>query len=77
MISTNGITAMGSTSTSVKRLTGCAHREVRTHTAMSTKASLKSSEGCTLTEPMTTQRRAPDTVRPSTNTDARPARPSR
>src|SRR5207245_5883433 len=41
-----------------------AQRDVSTHVAISTKQSLKTSEGCTDIGPSRIQRRAPETVRP-------------
>ena len=49
---------------------------VSSQTAISTKHSLNSSEGCTETGPTKIHRRAPDTVRPSTKTATRAASPS-
>ena len=56
---------------------GCAHRDVTAHTAMSTKQTLKISEGWTVSGPSAIHRRAPETDRPSAQTSARAARPRR
>ena len=74
-ISATGTTSTGTVSASVVLPTGCAQRDVSTHVAISTKQSLKTSEGCTDIGPSRIQRRAPETVRPSTNTEASPTRP--
>ena len=75
MISTAGTATIGSEMMMVVRPTGCAQRDVTAQTAMSRKQSLNSSEGWTDSGPITIHRRAPDTVRPSTNTAISAARP--
>jgi len=77
MISTIGPARIGSVRASVVLPTGWAQRDVIAHTTMSRKHTLKISEGWIDSGPNTTQRRAPDTVRPSTKTAASPIRPSR
>ena len=57
--------------------TGCAQREVSAQATMRMKQSLKSSEGCTESGPTRIQRRAPETVRPSTKTATRRAEADR
>ena len=76
-ISSAGTTSTGAVSASVILPTGCAQRDVSTHVAINTKQILKTSEGCTDIGPSRIQRRAPETVRPMTKTDASPMRPSR
>ncbi len=67
-MSTAGTMARGAAITSTVLPPGWAHRDVSSQTAMSTKQSLNSSDGCTDTGPTNSQRRAPETVRPSRNT---------
>ena len=45
-------------------------RDVKNQTTVKMNASLKSSEGCTESGPTPIQRRAPDTDRPTTKTEA-------
>ncbi len=77
MISTTGTATIGSIMARVSLPTGCAQRDVSAQTIMSKKHILNSSDGCTESGPHTTHRRAPDTVRPSRKTEARPTRPRR
>jgi hypothetical protein len=76
-ISTAGIRATGAARISAILPTGWAQREVTSQTAIRTKQSLNISEGCTDSGPMRSQRRAPDTVRPSAKTATSATRPPR
>ncbi len=67
-MSAAGTRASGAAIASVVLVIGWAQREVSSHTAISTKHSLNSSDGWTDIGPTKTHRRAPDTVRPSTKT---------
>ena len=51
-------------------------REVSAQARVMMKISLKSSDGCTVKGPTWIQRRAPETVRPRTNTESRSPRPT-